>query len=95
MSDPLAPYDAVLVVSYGGQAAEVWWKRNAAALGRLRNLTVLELDDDEVAAATALLARGMRVTAMIQDGELQLMDADRSVSVRPRMRMQDGILTPD
>lgn len=84
----------VIVVSYGGQAAEVWWKRNAAALGRLRNLTVLELDDDEVAAATELLARGMRVTAMIQDGELQLMDADRNVSLRPRMRMQDGVVTP-
>ena len=83
----------VVVVGYGGQAAETWWKRNAAALGRLRNLTVIELDDAEVAAATELLGRGMRVTAMIQDGELQLMDADRSVSVRPRMRMQDGILT--
>ena len=83
------------MVGYGGQAAETWWKRNAAALGRLRNLSVVELDDAEIAAAEALLGRSMRVTAMIQDGELQLMDADRSVSVRPRMRMQDGILTPD
>jgi hypothetical protein len=31
---------------------------------------------------------------MIQDGELQLMDADRSVSLRPRLRMQDGALAP-
>ena len=85
----------VVVVGYGGQAAETWWKRNAAALGRLRNLTVIELDDAEVAAATELLGRGMRVTAMIQDGELQLMDADRSVSLRPRIRMQDGVATPD
>ena len=53
------------------------------------------LDDAEVAAAEALLGRSMRVTAMIQDGELQLMDADRSVSLRPRIRMQDGVATPD
>ena len=85
----------VVVVGYGGQAAESWWKRNAAALGRLRNLSVVELDDAEVAAAEALLGRSMRVTAMIQDGELQLMDADRSVSLRPRIRMQDGVATPD
>ena len=85
----------VVVVGYGGQAAETWWKRNAAALGRLRNLTVLELDDAEVAAATDLLGRGMRVTAMIQDGELQLMDAERSVSLRPRIRLQHGVATPD
>ena len=85
----------VVVVGYGGQAADAWWKRNAAALARLRNLSVIELDDAEVEAAAALLGRGMRVTAMIQDGELQLMDADRSVSLRPRVRMQDGVATPD
>jgi uncharacterized protein YaeQ len=81
----------VVVVGYGGQAAEAWWKRNAGALARLRNLSVLELDDAEVEAAAALLGRGMRVTAMIQDGELQLMDADRSVTVGLRWRMRDGI----
>jgi hypothetical protein len=32
---------------------------------------------------------------MIQDGELQLMDADRSVMLRPRMRMVDGVVAPD
>ena len=85
----------VVVVGYGGQAAAAWWKRNATALARLRNLSVIELDDAEVAAAEALLGRSMRVTAMIQDGELQLMDADRSVSLRPRIRMQDGVATPD
>lgn len=85
----------VVVVGYGGQAAEAWWKRNANTLGRLRNLTVMELDDDAVETAGALLVRGMRVTAMIQDGELQLMDAERSVSLRPRMRMVDGVATPD
>lgn len=84
----------VVVVGYGGQAAEAWWKRNANTLGRLRNLTVMELDDDAVETAGALLVRGMRVTAMIQDGELQLMDAERSVSLRPRMRMVDGVATP-
>lgn len=85
----------VVVVGYGGQAAESWWKRNAAALARLRNLSVVELDDAEIAAAEALLGRSMRVTAMIQDGELQLMDAERSVSLRPRMRMLEGVATPD
>ena len=84
----------VVVVGYGGQAADAWWKRNAVALGRLRNLSVIELDDADVGAATELLGRGMRVTAMIQDGELQLMDADRSVALRPRVRMQDGVATP-
>lgn len=81
----------LVVVGYGGRAAEPWWKRSADALQRLRNLSVLEFDDDEIDAAIPLLGRGMRVTAMIQDGELQLMDADRSVNLRPRWRMRDGL----
>jgi hypothetical protein len=32
---------------------------------------------------------------MIQDGELQLMDEARSVSLRPRLRMVDGALLPE
>jgi uncharacterized protein YaeQ len=85
----------VVVVGYGGQAADAWWKRNASALARLRNLSVLELDDAEVAEAGALLGRGMRVTAMIQDGELQLMDAERSVTLHPRVRLRDGVAARD
>ena len=77
----------VVVVAYGGNATEMWWKRNAAALARLRNLTVLEIAPADVAATTALLGRGMRVTAMIQDGELQLMDTERTVALRALVRM--------
>jgi len=77
----------VVVVGYGGNAAETWWKRNAAALGRLRNLTVLEIAPADVEALTALLGRGMRLTAMIQDGETQLMDTERTVALRPLLRM--------
>ncbi|TCZ87742.1 YaeQ family protein [Lysobacter sp. N42] len=76
----------VVVVGYGGQASELWWTRNAAALARLRALTVIELDPQELDAALPLLSRGARLTAMIQDGELQLMDAERSVALRPRLR---------
>jgi uncharacterized protein YaeQ len=77
----------VVVVTYGGQAAESWWNRNAATLARLKNLTVLDIDARDVEAITALLERGMRVTAMIQDGEVQLMDTERTVALRPTVRM--------
>ncbi|AXK73678.1 hypothetical protein DWG18_11360 [Lysobacter sp. TY2-98] len=76
----------VIVVGYGGNAAEMWWSRNAATLARLSNLTVLDFDSAELDAAQPLLTRGARLTAMIQDGELQLMDAERSVALRPRIR---------
>jgi len=81
----------VVVVSYSGNSAGIWWHRNGPALARLRNLTVIDLDSADVAAATALLGRGMRVTAMIQDGELQLMDTERTVALRPAVRMAPAL----
>ena len=80
----------VIVVGYGGQASELWWTRNAAALSRIRGLAVVELDPRELDDALPLVTRGARLTAMIQDGELQLMDAERSVSLHPRVRHRAG-----
>ena len=77
----------VVVVAYGGQGAEAWWKKNQAALARQKNLAVIDLDPQDVAAVVALFERSMRLTAMIQDGELQLMDSVRSVALRPAWRM--------
>lgn len=76
----------VVVVGYGTNAAETWWARNAATLSRLSNLTVIEFAQDELDAALPMLERGARLTAMIQDGELQLMDGERSTNLRPRIR---------
>jgi uncharacterized protein YaeQ len=77
----------VVVVNYGGRAAEVWWNKNAAALTRLKNLSVIDIDAESVDAVATLFERGMRLTGMIQDGELQLMDATRAVALRPVVRM--------
>jgi len=77
----------VVVVSYGGRVADVWWSKNAPALARLKNLSVIDIDAESVDAVATLFERGMRLTAMIQDGELQLMDTMRTVALRPVVRM--------
>jgi uncharacterized protein YaeQ len=76
----------VVVVNYGGNAADIWWNRHAAALARNRNLTVLDIPADTVAALVTLLQRGMRLQALIQDGQLQLMNDTDAVAVDPRIR---------
>ncbi len=63
----------VVVVNYGGRAADVWWDKNASALRRLDNLTVLDVPAEAVEALVALYERGMRLNVLIQDGEIQLM----------------------
>lgn len=77
----------VSVFNYGGRVAELWWEKNAAALARLRNLNVYDLDEAEVDALTALHARSLRLNVLIQDGEVQLIDdAGHTLSLHPRVR---------
>lgn len=77
----------VVIVNYSGNAAGIWWSRTAPALSRLKNLTVLDLAPEDVEAASALLERSMRLTAMVQDGELQLMSDRLNVALTPQVRM--------
>ena len=77
----------VVVVTYGGNAADIWWSKIAPSLTRLKNLTVVDIPAEAVAQLPALLQRGMRLTAMIQDGEMQLMSDNANIALTPRVRM--------
>ncbi|GAA5069795.1 YaeQ family protein [Lysobacter panacisoli] len=77
----------VVVVTYGGRAADLWWDKNASSLARLDNLTVIDIDTADVDALAAMIERSMRFNALIQDGELQLMGDAGTVALRPRTRM--------
>ncbi|RDY67351.1 YaeQ family protein [Lysobacter soli] len=77
----------VVVVNYGGRASDVWWEKNAVALSRLSNLTVIDIDADTVEALGAAIERSMRFNALIQDGELQLMGENGVIAFRPRIRI--------
>ena len=71
----------VIVVTYGGRAADLWWDKNAGALARLDNLTVIDIDAASVDALAAMMDRNMRLNAIVQEGELQLMGDNGSVAL--------------
>ncbi len=73
--------DEVVVVNYGGRAADLWWEKNARDLARHDNLVVLELPAAQVEALVALYSRSVRLTVMIQDGEISLLDAGGAATV--------------
>ena len=77
----------VVVVNYSGNGADIWWGKQAAPLAKLKNLTVIDFAPDTVARAVGLLERSMRLTAMLQDGELQLMNERTSVTLPHGTRM--------
>lgn len=73
----------VTVVGYSGRGFGPWWEKNAAALARCQNLGVVELPGAAAEQLAALLARGMDLQCLIEEGEVQLMGEGGSVAVTP------------
>jgi uncharacterized protein YaeQ len=75
----------VKVYTYGGRGAALWWEQNRAALGRLANLTVVDLPEEAIDAIGALAARTMRLDCTIQEGQLYLSGDAGTFQFEPRI----------
>lgn len=73
----------VLVYTYSGRSAQLWWEKNSDALARCRNLRVVDIPSATSAALAALADRKIALQCLIQDGHAQLIDATRTVDVAP------------
>ncbi len=71
----------VWVYSYGGRAADQWWKENVVALERLKNLTVMNLSPEGSRALAGLAQRNMDLHCTIQDGQLLIGDGTNAVQI--------------
>jgi uncharacterized protein YaeQ len=76
----------VVVLGYSGRSAELWWEKNAEALERIRNLTVLDLPPECAEAIAANVQRNMQVQCFIQDGQMQWLNGDASIDIVPVSR---------
>jgi len=79
--------EQVVVLNYSGRSADLWWEKNAAALERIRNLTVLDLPSETGEAIAADVQRNMQVQCLIQDGHAQWLDGERTIDIAVVRRM--------
>jgi uncharacterized protein YaeQ len=77
----------VVVVTYGGRVADMWWQQNKAALQRQDNLMVINLAPQESRALAALAERGMQLQCTLQEGELWLIVDGENTRIAPEIRM--------
>ena len=71
--------DKMVVILYGARAADIWWKQNASALERYKNLEIWQLTAEDSAKLVALAGRNMKLACTIQEGLVYLDGAE----VRP------------
>ena len=71
----------VRVYCYSGRSAAVWWQKSEAEFARFSNLGVFEVPAETTAQLAKLAARNMQLQCLVQDGHVQVMDAERSVAI--------------
>jgi uncharacterized protein YaeQ len=72
----------VTVYAYGSRA-ETWWKAIAGKLARAKNLAVWRIPAEASEALAGLAARSMQLQCTVQDGQIWLSDASRTVHFEP------------
>jgi uncharacterized protein YaeQ len=71
----------VVVYTYGGRGADLWWQQNREKLERVENLTVLNLPFDTGRALARLAQRNMQLQCTLQEGQVWLGDQGGAVQV--------------
>ena len=71
----------MVVLAFGGNRADVWWRENASALAAIDNLTVLRLDDESARALAGLCRRTLKLDLSLQEGQIWVSSDDASASL--------------
>ena len=75
----------VVLFTYGGRVAQMWWEQNRATLEKLSNLTVFRLAPEDTQALAALANRAMSLQCLIQDGEMLITGEGESIRIEPEV----------
>ena len=73
----------VIIYTYSGHGAQIWWDKNGASLARNKNLEVINLPAPACQNLAAMAGRTMSLQCLIQEGQIQLMNATTTVSIEP------------
>ncbi len=73
----------VVLISYGGRTADLWWSANQSKYLRQDNLRVYNLAPETTQALAALASRTMRLQCSIQDGQIWITDTQTTVHIEP------------
>jgi len=83
--------DQVVICTYGGRAAEIWWDKIRSATTRFDNLQVLNFTEADIAALAARVGRSMRMQVNVQDGELMISVDDDICYITPTVWKQGAL----
>lgn len=80
----------VVVYSYSGHGADIWWNQVSAEIGGIRNLCVTNLTAGTGPALAQLAERNMKLQCTIQDGHVWVGNGTHAVQIEPQVRKRAG-----
>mgnify|MGYP000352423292 CR=1 FL=1 len=75
--------DQVIIYTYGGTTAEVWWEKIKNSTTRFDNLQVLNFAENDTNELGKIANRSMKVQVNIQDGDVMVSLDDNIVYLTP------------
>jgi len=76
----------VMIYTYSGNSAEIWWNQIQDKLDRFDNLEVISLSEQTVQELSTLAQRNMQLQCTIQDGQAWLTDGTSTIQINPTLR---------
>jgi uncharacterized protein YaeQ len=73
----------VIIYSYGGRTADMWWEKIKNSTSRFDNLQVMNFSEEDTNALGKLASRAMKLQVNIQDGDVMISVDDNIVYVTP------------
>jgi uncharacterized protein YaeQ len=73
----------VIVYSYGGKTAEMWWEKIQNSTTRFSNLQVINFSEQDISKLEKLASRSMTLQVNIQDNDVMVSVHDSIVYVTP------------
>ena len=80
----------VMIYSYGGKTAEVWWDKVRSGTARFDKLEVVNLAEHDTAALAKLANRAMKLGVHVQDGDVMVSVDDSVVYLTPQTWKEAG-----
>jgi uncharacterized protein YaeQ len=75
--------DQVIVLTYGGRVAELWWEQNQAQLKKQDKLVVINLPQSQTEALASQVVRTLQISCTLQEGELWLVIGGATLHITP------------
>jgi uncharacterized protein YaeQ len=73
----------VIIYSYGGRTAEMWWEKVKNSTTRFDNLQVMNFAEEDTSALGKLANRAMKIQVNIQDDDVMVSVDDDIIYVTP------------